>query len=83
MATICCRSWTSVISWFFLEILNCARLTSILNPRHSGCTRSKLTDDDSCGLKLENVLFEVLRAASQPTTSDVPDLNSCSSRWCR
>ena len=32
MATICCRSWTSVISWFFLEILNCARLHVDLEP---------------------------------------------------
>ncbi len=78
MATICCRSWTSVISWFFLEILNCARFTSMWNPRHNGCTRSKLTDDESWGLKLENVLFEVLRAASQPMVSDVPDLYVCS-----
>ena len=35
-----------MISWFFLEIRNWARLTSILKPRSSGCTRSKLSAED-------------------------------------
>ena len=73
----------SSFCWLMRFVRSAARVASILKPRISGCTRSKLRDELSSGLKVEKLPFEVWRAASQPTARLAHHVRSVSSKDCK